>query len=145
MKGPVRQAPFPFARRVHKYMQFNNFNKGFTLIEVMIALTLVAILTAIAIPAYRNYISTARESEGRNNLAALQMAQEEYFLENNDYFEGANNAQLKTNSNSLWEATGSDGVVNFDYAVQKSAGGYVATAKGKGGTVPTSVVLTVTK
>jgi type IV pilus assembly protein PilE len=118
---------------------------GYTLIEVMIALTIIAILTAIAIPAYRGYVSTAREAEGWNNLAALQMAQEEFFLENNTYFAGANNGALKTASGSLWEATGSDGIINFNYAVVGSAGGYVATATGTGGKVPTSVVLTATK
>ena len=118
---------------------------GYTLIEVMIALTILAIITAIAIPAYRGYISTAREAEGHNNLAALQMAEEEFFLENNAYFAGANTAALQSNSAGLWTATGSDGVINFDYAVALSAGGYVATATGTGGKVPASVVLTATK
>lgn len=118
---------------------------GFTLIEVMITLVLLAVITAIAIPAYQGYVATARQAEGRNNLAALQMAQEEYYLENNAYFAGANNGALKTASGDLWEATGSDGVINFNYAVVASAGGYVATAKGTGGKVPTTVELTVTK
>lgn len=118
---------------------------GYTLIEVMITLTILAIITAIAIPAYTGYVSTARETEGWNNLAALQMAEEEFFLENNTYFAGANNGALNTASNFLWEATGSDGVVNFNYAVTLSAGGYVATATGTGGKVPATVVLTATK
>lgn len=118
---------------------------GYTLIEVMIVLTVLAIITAIAIPAYQGYISTAREAEGHNNLAALQMAEEEFFLENNAYFSGANTAAVEGNSAGLWTATGSDGVINFDYAVTLSGGGYMATATGTGGKVPTSVVLTVTK
>jgi type IV pilus assembly protein PilE len=122
-----------------------NKQRGFTLIELMMALTIVVILAAIAVPAYRNYIATARETEGHNNLAALQMAQEEYFSENNAYFAGADTATLETNSNGLWTATGSDGVNNFDYAVVASGGGYTATATGNGNKVPASVVLTVTK
>jgi len=118
---------------------------GYTLIEVMVALTILAIIASIAIPAYRGYISTARETEGHNNLAAIQMAQEEYFLENNSYFVGNDTATLEANSNGLWTATGSDGVINFDYAVSSVGGGYSATATGKGGKVPTTVVLTVTK
>jgi len=118
---------------------------GYTLIEVMVALTILAIIASIAIPAYRGYISTARETEGHNSLAALQMAQEEYFLENNAYFVGNNTTALETNSNGLWTPTRSDGVINFDYAVSSVGGGYTATATGKGGKVPTTVVLTVTK
>ena len=118
---------------------------GYTLIEVMITLTVLAIITAIAIPAYQGYVSSAREAEGHNNLAAMQMAQEEFFLENNAYFEGENTTAVENASAGLWTATGSDGVINFDYAVDASGGGYTATATGNGNKVPTSVVLTVTK
>ena len=39
--------------------------KGFTLIEVMIAVAVVAILSAIAIPSYTDYIRRARITDGR--------------------------------------------------------------------------------
>ncbi len=104
-------------------------NQGYTLIEAMITVVILAVLTAIAIPAYRGYISTARMSEGRNNLAAIQLAQEEFYLETNGYFEGATYAILESNSNGLWTRTGTDdGTFNFTYAVVRSAGGYEATA-----------------
>ena len=119
--------------------------RGFTLIEVMITVVILAVLTAIAVPAYQGYISTAREAEGHNNLAALQMAQEEYFLERNQYFEGADYATLESNSLGLWTRTGSDGKFNFTYAVTLSAGGYEAKAKGTGVKVPTTVELKVSK
>ena len=60
-------------------------NYGFSLIEVMVTLVILAVITAIAVPAYLGYIATAREAEGHNNLAALQMAEEEFFLENNSF------------------------------------------------------------
>ena len=37
---------------------------GFTLIELMIALAIIAILSSIAIPAYKAYVTKARVSEG---------------------------------------------------------------------------------
>ena len=118
---------------------------GFTLIEVMITLVILGVLTAIAVPAYQGYISTSRQAEGHNNLAALQMAEEEFYLENNNYFDGADWSDLETNSGNLWTRTGSDGQFNFDYAVVLSGGGYVATATGTaGGKIP-GVVLEVTK
>lgn len=119
--------------------------RGLTLIEVMITLVILAILTAVAIPAYNGYIATAREAEGNNNLAALALAEEEYFLENNSYFAGTSTAQLMTNSGGLWSATGTDGVINFTYEVTATASGFTAKARGAGGKVPTTKVLTLSK
>lgn len=39
-------------------------SNGFTLIELMIALVIIGILSSIAIPAYKEYVTKARVSEG---------------------------------------------------------------------------------
>ena len=117
---------------------------GFTLMELMITVAIMGVLAAISIPAFTGYISTSRNTEGWNNLAAIKLAQEEHFLENNSYFDGGNITAIESNSKGLWKATGSDGVFNFSYAVTTSGGGYTATAKGTGVKVPTSVELEVT-
>ena len=102
---------------------------GFTLIELMITVAIVSILAAIAVPAYNGYIKTAKMSEASNNLAALRLAQEEYFLENNEYFFGTNTSSVEAASGNLWKATpGTDGI-NFDYVVTASSG-WSATASG---------------
>lgn len=120
---------------------------GMTLIEIIIALAILSIIAAIAIPSYTGYISTSRNVEGWNNLSALKLAEEEYFLENNKYFAGTDAATLKSNSDQLWEAKpNDDNTTNFDYSVTLSGGGYVAKAKGKAGSkVDPSVELIVTK
>lgn len=109
-------------------------NKGFTLIELMITVAILGVLSAIAIPAYNGYITTAKMSEAHNNLAAIRLAQEEFFLENNRYFAGADADAIKTDSDNLWIVTkGSDANPNFDYAVTLSSG-WTATATPRTGT-----------
>ena len=69
-------------------------NNGFTLIELMIVIAIIATLAGIAIPIYRGYKQTAQATECGNEVAALRLAEEEFFLVNNSYFEGGSAALL---------------------------------------------------
>ena len=114
-------------------MNQSSLSKGFSLIELMVTMAILGVITAIAIPAYNGYITTAKIAEAENNLAAIRLAEEEFFLENNRYFSGANTAAIQTDSDDLWIVTqGSDGY-SFDYVVTLSFG-WTATATGKAGT-----------
>ncbi len=65
--------------------------KGFSLIELMITVTIVGILAAIAIPMYSKYIKGARTSEAISNLGAVAMYEETYFSEFDRYTSAAAN------------------------------------------------------
>ncbi len=58
---------------------------GFTLIEVMIVVAIVAILAAIVLPSYRSYVIRGRLTEATSKLAGLRGQMEQYFQDNKNY------------------------------------------------------------
>lgn len=60
-------------------------NRGFTLIEVMITVAIVAILASIALPAYNDYLMRGRLAEAHGELAAMRSKLETFFLDNRTY------------------------------------------------------------
>jgi type IV pilus assembly protein PilE len=60
-------------------------DKGYTLVELMITVAILAVLATVAIPLYKNYINRAKQSDAIIGLKAAQMAQEQFFSENNRY------------------------------------------------------------
>jgi len=58
---------------------------GFTLIELMIAVAIVAILAMVAVPSYSAYIMRGHLAEAVNGLAAVRAQMERHFQDNRSY------------------------------------------------------------
>ena len=71
--------------QMKKNMFYRKSNNGFTLVELMITVAILGVLAAVAIQAYSNYINRAKQSDAIIGLKAAQMAQEQFFSENNVY------------------------------------------------------------
>jgi type IV pilus assembly protein PilE len=59
--------------------------RGFNLIELMVALVIVGALTAIVVPQYRNYVVRSRLTEAFAALGAVQLTAEQFWSNNRTY------------------------------------------------------------
>src|SRR3954468_7977544 len=58
---------------------------GFTLIEIMIVVAIVAVLAAIAVPNYRDYVVRGKLVEAPAGLADARVKMEQFFQDNRTY------------------------------------------------------------
>ena len=74
--------------------------KGFTLIELMIAVAIVGILAGIAYPSYQDSVRKSRRADAKGALLGFANAMERYFTENNSYLgagAGGGNTGIRPN------------------------------------------------
>lgn len=71
-------------------------HKGFTLVEIMVVIAILAILAAIAIPVYSNYVKDAKFSQAKSNLVLLSTLMERYYQNHNVYYPTTANLQPYT-------------------------------------------------
>lgn len=79
--------------------QHKNTIRGFTLIEVMIAVAIVGILAAVAFPSYMEHVRKGSRLEAQNLLLETAARQQRYFS-NNNYQYAADMATLGLNANT---------------------------------------------
>ncbi len=59
--------------------------QGFTLIELMIAVAIVAILAGIALPSYSRYVVRGKLSQATSQLSGLAISLQQYYQDNRSY------------------------------------------------------------
>lgn len=74
--------------------------RGFSLIELMIVIAIVAILGTIAYPAYQQYVLTSHRVEAKKMLLDAANRQETYFMDFNRYTSSAADLNISDDSES---------------------------------------------
>ena len=66
-------------------MKKNKLNSGYTLVELMIVVTIVAVLGAIAYPNYIEHVQKSKRADAKDTLLSMAARQERWFLQNQRY------------------------------------------------------------
>jgi type IV pilus assembly protein PilE len=87
--------------------------QGFTLIELMIAVAIIGILTAIALPSYQENVRKSRRADGKAALLGLANAMERHFTEANTYKNSAGSIGTPTDTGTPYIYTADSGAANY--------------------------------
>ncbi len=60
-------------------------SRGFTLVELVVVIGIVAILASIAYPSYSDYMANARRADAKNTILTLASYQERFYSDNGFY------------------------------------------------------------
>ena len=99
--------------------------KGFTLLELMIVVAIVAILASIALPSYQESMRKGRRADGMNKIMELAALQERFYSDNGGY--------------------GTLAAIAGGANINSDEGFYVVTAVLGGGGRPQTFILTATR
>ncbi|MCK6262344.1 prepilin-type N-terminal cleavage/methylation domain-containing protein [Vibrio sp. ZSDE26] len=111
----------------------NKKQKGFTLIELMIVVAIIGVLSAIAVPAYKDYVSKSELASGFATLKSV-ITPAELYIQEHGALSGSDTSILgvKTTANNLGALKiENDGSITFTHnkgAVDKTVFTYTRSA-----------------
>lgn len=106
--------------------------RGFTLIEAMVTVAIVAILASVALPAYGDYVRRGQLPEAFTHLSDLRVKLEQYYQDQRNY---GSAACADAAGAPAWANFAPNGADHFGFACTLTDGGqgYVLAATGSNG------------
>jgi len=108
-------------------MKFHRIN-GFSLIELMIAVVIVGILAAVAMPSYNNYVIRGSRAAAQTELLELASLQEKIYLNSSAYTASATTGYNGTSAGGLGKTSGLTTDGKYTFAVVAPGQTYTITA-----------------
>jgi type IV pilus assembly protein PilE len=110
-------------------------SRGFTLLELMIVVAIIAILAAVAVPSYSRYVTKSRASSAAGDIYALSLAMENMFQRQLIYPATPNitDAAITSYTRDIWSPTEGD-LFQYSLSVDSTNQSYLITATGRVGT-----------
>ena len=105
-------------------------SKGFSMVELLVAVAVVGILAAIAIPSYNSYTIRGSRLSAQGELLNLASVQEKIFLNSNAYSPSVTTAYDGTSAGGLGRTSGltSDGKYTLSLNITTPSQTYTLTA-----------------
>ena len=104
---------------------------GFTLIEVMIVVAIIGILSAVAYPAYTDYVRRGQVQEAFTQLSTLRAKMEQYYQDNRNY--GTSTGCASDTSASSWNGFAATERFTYSCSTSSPFQTYTITATGSAG------------
>jgi prepilin-type N-terminal cleavage/methylation domain-containing protein len=114
---------------------------GFTIVEIMVVVAIMAILTAIAIPSYRLYSRRAKTSEALTHMSTIRALQVSYKAINDTYLELPAHPLLVPTDYEEWVSPGGNWAL-LDFEVRKTCRYQYKAEPGDTGDIKTSFKIT---
>lgn len=112
---------------------------GFTLIEVMITVAIIAILASIALPSYNDYVIRGKLVEGTNALSTQRALMEQYYQDNRRYTNGDAGSGILSPCDEADQKKVNASLKSFTFSCplvqDKPTQAYTLQVEGKGSTV----------
>lgn len=102
--------------------------KGFTMIEMMVVLIIIAVLIGGGIKFYTGYISKSKETKAKGDITTIQAALDTYYAENNRY---PNADELATGARVSTDFVNTTGNVPYIYIKDNPTNGYTVHTRVK--------------